>query len=1072
MKNYKKSSSIFRTEEFSIRWVSVTFRLFNTPIMKKVLLLSVLSCFSFGLTAQDLNSYLAPVKFRNIGPFRGGRSTGSSGVVGDPLTYYMGTTGGGLWKTTDAGNNWSNISDGFFKTGSVGTVTVSESHPNVVYVGMGEHAPRGVMTSYGDGVYKSTDAGKTWTHLGLEETRHIGRIVVHPSNPDVLWVAAQGALHGPNKERGVYKSVDGGKSWRQVLYVNDKTGSNDLSIDVHNPDVLYASMWEHMRTPWQVISGGPGSGLYKSTDGGETWNKIHNGLPEEKGKMAIAVSRANSDRVYALIESDSKQEKGGLFTSQNGGTSWTRVSGDHRLLQRAWYYIEITADPVDEHTVYVMSAATYRSIDGGNTWEEISTNHGDYHDLWINPNNPKNMVISDDGGAEITFDGGSTWTAQDKMPTAQFYRVSTDSLFPYNIYGGQQDNSSVKISSIGMGSFGIGQEHWEASAGGESAFLAFDPKNPVKVMGGSYLGYVELLNVPAKAGTLVMIEPNLYLGLPAREMKYLFNWNAPIIKSMHEPNTYYHGAQYLLRTYDEGYSWDVVSPDLTRNQDDKQGNGGAPYTNEAVGAENYGTLSYVIESPHEAGVIYTGSDDGFVHITRDNGKTWTNITPKGLPETLINAIEVSPHNPATVYIATTRYKFNDHTPALYKSTDYGKTWKNISAGIPVGSYTRVVREDTERKDLLFAGTETGLFVSYNGGLQWEPLKGNLPVVPITDLQIRFGDMILATQGRSFWVLDDMAVLRQFGNAESEGHLYEPEDVIYPNWYSSMNSNAPSGTHSSLGVNPASGMTLYYELPEGAQETEVTLEIRDAAGNLVRSFSSVADKSYVSYEGAPPRPSLLPAKKGLNRFVWDLRYATLPGVPEVYIEGSFRGHKAIPGTYSLLLKYGGTELKSEAAILNNPVLPTTEAEFADYHEFMTETEKTYVEMTELTNQMYAMQGRLKSVQGHLKELGKSALEEQAGTLLKNMDAWDKTMAQRLSKAYDDVENFVNGFTAEYLTALNHADSAIPKVNTGTKEKIKVLNGVWEGHKASGSDILNNQVTAFNTALQAAGIGVLY
>ncbi|HSR59291.1 MAG TPA: hypothetical protein VLL47_00980, partial [Robiginitalea sp.] len=729
--------------------------------MKRIFLLPALACLAFSGLAQDLNSYLEPVRFRNIGPFRGGRSTGSSGVVGDPLTYYMGTTGGGLWKTADAGNTWRNISDGYFKTGSVGTVTVSESHPNVVYVGMGEHAPRGVMTSYGDGVYKSTDAGKTWQHLGLEQTRHIGRIIVHPENPDILWVAAQGALHGPNKERGIYKSTDGGKTWKQVLFVNESTGCNDLSIDVHNPGVLYASMWEHMRTPWQVISGGPGSGLYKSTDGGETWSQIHTGLPEEKGKMAIAVSRANSDRVYALIESDSKLEKGGLFTSENGGKSWSRVSADHRLLQRAWYYIEITPDPVAEHTLYVMSAGTYRSIDGGKSWEEIHSNHGDYHDLWINPGNPRNMVISDDGGAEITFDRGATWTAQDNMPTAQFYRISTDSLWPYNIYGGQQDNSSVKIASIGLASYGIGPEHWEDSAGGESAFLAFDPKNPVKVMGGSYLGFIDLLDVPAKAGTRIMIEPNLYLGLPARDMKYLFNWNAPIIRSMHEPNTYYHGAQYLLRTLDEGHSWEVASPDLTRNQDDKQGNGGAPYTNEAVGAENYGTLSYVVESQHEAGVMYTGSDDGLVHLTRDNGQTWENITPKGMPETLVNAIEVSPHDAATVYIATTRYKFNDHTPALYKSTDYGKTWKNISSGIPVGAYTRVVREDPVRRDLLVAGTETGIYVSFNGGQAWEPLKGNLPAVPITDLQIRFGDLIVATQGRSFWILDDMGLLEQY-----------------------------------------------------------------------------------------------------------------------------------------------------------------------------------------------------------------------------------------------------------------------------------------------------------------------
>ncbi|MBC2838475.1 glycosyl hydrolase [Robiginitalea sp. SC105] len=1039
----------------------------NHYLLTSLLALAITTSF-----AQDINTYLQPVKFRNIGPFRGGRSTGSSGVVGDPLTYYMGTTGGGLWKTTDAGQKWTNISDGYFKTGSVGAVTVSESHPNTVYVGMGEHAPRGVMTSYGDGVYKSENGGKSWQHLGLEMTRHISRIIVHPTNPDLVWVAAQGALHGPTKERGIYKSEDGGKTWKNVLFVNDLTGCSDLSLDVHNPNVLYAAMWEHLRKPWQVVSGGAGSGLYKSVDGGETWQKIHKGLPEEKGKMAIAVSRANPDRLYAVIESDSQQEKGGLFTSADAGGNWTRVSDDHRLVQRAWYYIELTPDPVDEHTVYVLSASAYRSKDGGLTWEEIPTNHGDYHDLWINPDNPKNMVISDDGGAEITFDNGESWSRQDNMPTAQFYRVAVDSLFPYNLYGGQQDNTSVKISSIGMGSSGIGREHWSASAGGESAFLGFDPKDPKKVMGGSYLGYVELLDVPSQTGTLVMIEPNLYLGLPAREMKYLFNWNAPIIRSMHEPDTYYHGAQYLLRTRDQGRSWEVVSPDLTRDQDDKQGNGGGPYTNEAVGAENYGTLSYVIESPHEAGTMYTGSDDGLVHLTRDGGATWKDVTPKGLPETLINAIEISPHDAGTVYIATTRYKFNDFSPSLFKSTDYGASWTRIDQGIPDGAYTRVVREDPVKKDLLVAGTETGLYLSFNGGKAWQKFQTNLPVVPVTDLQIRFGDLIVATQGRSFWIGDDMELLRQLPKPAGEVVLYEPADAVYPNWYSSMDGPDPKGIHPFEGVNPPSGMPVYYQLPASKDSAEVHLQIRDADGMLVRSFSSVADTTYQAYEGAPPKPAVLPKAPGLNRFVWDLRHQSLPGAPEVYIEGSYSGHRAIPGSYTLELTYGNTKKTSRAAILPNPKLPTTPAEFADYHEFMGAAEATYTEMTVMTNKMREVQTRLKALISHLEANGKQELASQGRELDRAMEAWDKTMVQRLSKAYDDVENYVNGFTAEYLTAMNHGDSGIPRINEGTRNKIGELNQRWQGHKATARQLLDTRVAGFNTALKEAGVGVLY
>ncbi|MBL7471272.1 WD40/YVTN/BNR-like repeat-containing protein [Robertkochia sediminum] len=1037
--------------------------------MRTVLsLFLVLLCITSGM-AQELDTYLQAAKFRNIGPFRGGRANGGSGVVGDPSTYYMGTTGGGVWKTDDAGNTWNNISDGYFNTGSVGAVSVSESHPNVVYVGMGEHAPRGVMTSYGDGVYKSTDAGKTWTHLGLKETRHISRIVIHPNKPDIVWVAAQGALHGPNKERGIYKTTDGGETWKQVLFVNELTGCSELSVDISNPQVLYAAMWEHIRKPWQVVSGGEGSGLYKSTDGGETWFKIENGIPEEKGKMAIAVSRANPDRVYALVESDSKAEKGGLFVSDNAGESWSRVSDDHRLIQRAWYYIEVFPDTKDENTLYVLSASFYKSIDGGKTWEEINTHHGDYHDLWINPDNPKNMMVTDDGGSTITLNGGRSWSSQQNMPTAQIYRVATDNLFPYNLYGGQQDNTSVKIASIGLGDGSIGTDDWSPSAGGESAFLAFDPDNPTKVMGGSYLGTIELLNTEAKASTNVMIEPNLYLGLPARDMKYLYNWNAPIIKSVHEPDAWYHCAQYVLRSRDEGKSWEVISPDLTTNDDSKQGNGGGPYTNEAVGAENYGTISYIIESPHEKGVFYTGSDDGMVYVTKDNGETWNNITPKKLPETLVNAIEVSPHDPATVYIATTRYKFNDHTPGLWKSTNYGKTWTNISEGIPVGAYTRVVREDPVRKGLLVAGTELGLYISFNGGATWEPFKNNLPVVPVTDLLLEHDDLIVATQGRSFWIFDDLHLLRAYEAGSKGLNLYTPEPAILANWYSGMNSNDASGTGTYEGVNPASGMPIYYHLPQASEDTPVILEIRNEAGKLVRTISSEADENYRSYEGAPSPKPVLPKSSGLNRFVWDMRHEMLPGAPEVYIEGSFRGHKAIPGNYTITLRAGDAAVETKAVIKNNPLFPTTAEDYKEYEEFMSKAEATYTEMTNITNRNYDM---LEQLRGFMKRVDKKKHAEaytKAEALAAKMDAFDKLMVQRLSKAYDDVENYVNGFTAHYLTAINQTDSQIPRVNKGNKDRIAELNAQWQEHKKLLDEISASSEEVMKTifALSLAG-----
>lgn len=1040
--------------------------------MRTSILIICCLIFTCDLQSQVLDSVFNNVKYRSIGPFRGGRANAGTGVIGDPLTYYMGTTGGGVWKTSDAGQHWINCSDGFFKMGSVGAIAVSESHTNVVYVGMGEHAPRGVMTSHGDGVYKSTDAGKTWIHMGLKETQHISRIVVHPRDPNILWVAAQGALNGPNEDRGIFKSTNGGKSWTRTLFVNNLTGASELSLDYHNPDILYAAMWEHMRTPWQIISGGEGSGLYKSSDGGDTWEKIHQGLPEEKGKMAIAVSRANSDWVYALIESDSQQEKGGLFVSKNAGKNWTRISGDHRLLQRAWYYIEIALDPKDENVVYVLSAGTYRSINGGKDWARIRSHHGDYHDLWINPLNNKNMLLSNDGGSEISFDKGTHWSRIDNMPTAQFYRVITDNMFPYNIYGGQQDNSSVKIASIGLGSSGITESDWTSSAGGESAFLAFDPDNPVKVMGGSYLGSIELLDTKAKTGTNIKIEPNLYLGLAARDMKYLFNWNAPIVKSVHEPNTYFHGAQYLLRTRDEGISWEVISPDLTANIDAKQGKGGGPYTVEAVGAENYGTLTYVVESKHEKGVIYTGSNDGRIHLTKDNGITWNNVTPKGLPETLINAIEVSPHDPGTVYLATTRYKFNDYAPGLYKSTNYGKTWKLITSGIPQGAYTKVVREDEKRKDLLFAGTVTGMYASWDGGLNWSPLQLNLPITPITDIAISHGNIVVATQGRSFWVLDDLTILRQYDGTSRQGKFYAPAPTYITNWYSELNSNKSKGADLLKGVNPASGMVLYYDLPSLSKEIELTLTIKDAQGNIVNTFSSSVDKSYLTYEGNPPKKPTLSKNAGLNRFVWNMQYPLLPGVPKVYIEGSYSGHQAIPGTYQLTLAYNNNHFETPAIIQANPLYDLSEAQYRAYHEFMSSAAATYIEMTNMTNRLYEINTKLKSLLTKMNPTNHNELIALGNPLSEDLTLWDGIMVQRLSKAYDDVENFENGFTAHYLNLISESNSPIPKITQGSESRKVELDAEWAIHKQHAERLLKGQLQVFNTACQAQSVGVLF
>ena len=1025
--------------------------------------------------ADDLDTAFAALKWRSIGPFRGGRANAAVGVPGAPRTYYMGTTGGGLWKTDDAGISWRNISDGYFTTASIGAIAVAPSDPNVIYVGTGEHAIRGVMTHGGDGVYRSTDGGRTWKKVGLERSQHIARIVVHPSDADVVYVAAQGALYGPSAERGVYKSTDGGTTWAHVLKVDERTGAAELSMDATNPRILYAAMWEHGRRPWKVISGGPGSGLYKSTDSGQTWAKLTRGLPGQMGKMAVAVSRTNPDKVYALIEGDSmKDEARGLFLSTDAGRNWSQVTSDPRLVQRAWYYIELFVDPNDDDTLYVLSAPALRSKDGGRTWELLSGTHSDFHDLWINPADSNNFVMSNDGGAAITFDAGKSWSTQANMPTAQLYRINVDNQFPYRIYAGQQDNTSVSIASRALGAGGITEAHWTASAGGESAFLAFDPDDPRYVLGGSYQGTIEVIDTKATAGTNIMAAPIQYLSMSARDMKYRFNWNAPIIWSRHEPTTYYHGAQVLLKTSDMGRTWTEVSPDLTRNEKAKQDTPGGPFTNEAVGAENYGTLAYVAESPHEKGVIWTGSDDGLVHVTRDGGATWKNVTPKGLAECLVNAIELSPFDKGTAYIATTRYKFDDDAPGLYKTTDYGATWAKIDRGIPAGAFTRVVREDEVRRDLLFAGTERGLFLSWNGGQDWVPFQRNLPVTPITDLRVHKGNLIAATSGRSFWILDDLSLLRQYRKDGPSFTIYQPAPAYLANGSSELDRTDETftGADTFRGVNPAGGSVFYYQLPEVTPDDTVTLEIADAAGRVIRTYSSRTSEAK-RWDGGPRPEPALPAARGLNRFVWDLRHATMPGVPGVYIESSYAGHKAVPGTYRATLTLGGRTVTTQAEILPNPLYPTDAATYAAYDTLMSRMEGEVTAMHRAVNSLHEQQlqvtGLLEALPSEARYV---AVRKEAEGLLAKMKAWDADMVNRRTRAYDDVENFPNRFTANYLFLVNQTESDLPRVNQPSLDLLEQMTRQWTALKARHDEIVGTDLPALNRALWEAGVGAIW
>jgi photosystem II stability/assembly factor-like uncharacterized protein/ribonuclease HI len=1024
-------------------------------------------------TVANLDATFKAARWRNIGPFRGGRSVTSTGVVGDPLTYYMGSTGGGLWKTNDAGMSWFNISDGYFKTGSVGAVAVAESDPNVIYVGMGEHAPRGVTTSYGDGVYKSTDAGKTWVKVGLDLTRHIAYIRIHPANPDVVYVAAQGALHGPAPDRGVYKSTDGGTTWKKTLYVDENTGCADLSMDMTNPRILYAAMWDHRRLPWQVISGGKGSGLYKSVDGGETWSKIQEGLPKELGKMSVSVCRSNPEKVYALVESDTQKEQGGLFVSNNGGKSWDRISKDHRLVQRAWYYIEVFADPQNEEIVYVLNSPGLKSVDGGKSWEYLRTGHGDYHQLWINPRNNKNIIISDDGGATITVNNGLTWSSQNNQPTAQFYRVNTDNLFPYRVYGGQQDNTSVMIESRNPSGWAISDHNWNSSAGGESAFIAFNPDDPRYTMGGSYQGTIELLDQKTNEGKGVMISPIQYQALQPKNMKYRFNWNAPIIWSKHD-NAFYHGGNKLFRTTNLGKSWEVISPDLTRNDESKLGISGVPYTNEGAGGENYGTLSYVKDSPNEKGVIWTGSDDGFVHVTRDGGKTWTNVTPAGLQECLINSIEVSPHDNATAYIATTRYKFNDFTPGLFKTTDYGKTWVKINEGIPYGAFTRVVREDDVRKDLLYAGTETGFYISYNGGKNWSACQLNLPVVAITDLMIRQGDLVASTQGRAFWIFDDLSLFRQYDAAAKGFQLLRPEDAVRVSGFSPMdgpaNDSEERGPSSPIGTNAPTGVVFYYVLPEKVDSAaSLTLQIKDAQGAVVHAYSSEADKKFVSFPGGPNPDPTLSKKSGFNRFVWNMRYPSVEGAPNVYIEGSYRGHKASPGAYTAILKYGSEEKTTTFSILPNPGIQATAAEYQESHEFQSKVEAAITEIHRAVNQLKEAKRQTEDLIKVLDtDASRKEIKDAAEALVKKITTWDEKVVQRKSESNDDIINFVNKISADYIFLKGELDSNTPMVSQGAREQLDALNGLWKTYKAEYEEIVQKDVVNLNTLCRQKGV----
>jgi len=1024
-----------------------------------------------GSTATNKEDPLKIFQYRQIGPFRGGRVSTVAGVASQPNVYYFGATGGGVWKTVDGGANWSPVSDDYFKTGTVGAIGVSESDPNTLYVGMGEEAVRGNV-SHGDGVDKSADAGTTWKFVGLGDTRQIGRVRVHPKNPDVAYVAALGHLWSSNQERGVFRTKDGGKSWQKILFRDDKSGAVDLVLDPANPNTIYAGFWQIKRTPWGFDSGGAGSSLYKSMDGGDTWTEIksNKGLPSGNwGKIGITVSTVNPQRIWAMIEA----KDGGLYRSDDAGENWARVSDSPQIRQRPWYYTRVYADSQNADIVYVLNVGFHKSIDGGRTFTTVGVPHSDNHDLWISPVNNQVMINGNDGGANVTTDGGRNWTEQDQA-TAQFYRVTTDNDFPYNIYGAQQDNSTVKIPSR-TADFNINETHWYDVGGGESGWIAPHPENSDVVFAGSYGGYLTRYDHRTKQQRNVNVYPDNPMGAGAEAMKYRFQWNYPILFSPHKTGgkyPLYAAGNVLFRSMDEGQSWQSISPDLTRNDKSKQVSTGGEITKDNTSVEYYCTIFTVAESPLTQGVIWSGSDDGLVQVTRDNGKTWENVTPKGMPEWIqINTIEASSFDAGTAYVAATAYKTDDYKPYLFKTTDYGKSWKKIVSGIANDAFTRVVREDPNRRGFLYAGTETGMYFSANDGETWQSLRLNLPIVPITDLAVhkREGDLVVATQGRSFYVLDNLPLLYQMAEMQkAEAFLFKPENAY----------RTPGGggfqfpATAAFGSNPPNGAVVHYYLK--SKPREITLEFLDLTGKSVRKFTGKPPT-----EGAPPPPPSfgggeppLPVETGLNRFVWNYRLPNATGLPGLIMwGGSLAGPRVAPGNYQVRLSVDGKVISTENfSVKADPRLETTQADFQKQYDFLSQTHgklsqthEAILEIRDIRKQFEDLSGRMQPDQKDLKD--------KAVEITKKLTTVEEELMQTKIKSSQDALNFpikLNNKLAALASSVDGADYA------PTKQSYDVYNdltGKIDAQLLVLAEIKNNDIAVFNRMFAEKNLPVI-
>ncbi len=1008
------------------------------------------------IEAQNINEdQYDALEYRLVGPFRGGRSAAVTGVPNQPNLYYFGSTGGGIWKTTDGGRAWENISDGFFG-GSIGAITVSKSDPNVIYVGGGEKTVRGNVSS-GYGVWKTVDAGKTWASLGLKKSRHVPRIAVHPTNSDIVYAGVMGNLYKPTQERGVYKSTDGGKTWRKTLFANENAGVVDLIIDPKNPRILYASTWRINRTPYSLNSGGEGSALWKSTDSGETWKEIssNKGFPTDTlGIIGVTVSPVDNQRVWAIVEN---KEKGGLYRSEDGGDTWAQVNSERKLRQRAWYYTRLYADTKNVDMVYVLNVRYHKSTDGGKTFSTHGAPHGDHHDLWIAPENPNRMIIGDDGGAQVTYDGGDTWSTYHNQPTSQFYRVTTDNHFPYRIYVAQQDNSTIRIPHRTDGR-SISEDDWESTAGGESAHIAVDPEDNDIIYGGSYDGFLTRVN--HKTGTVraINVWPDNPMGHGAEGMKYRFQWNFPIIFSKHNPNRLYTFSQNVHVTENEGQSWKIISPDLTRNDPEKLKSSGGPITQDNTSVEYYCTIFAAQESSITEGLLWVGSDDGLVHVTRNGGETWDNVTPKGMPEwMMINSIEPSAFDAGTCYIAGTKYKTGDFAPYLYKTTDYGKSWTKITNGINPEHFTRVLREDPKRKGLLYAGTETGMYISFNDGKNWKPFQLNLPIVPITDLTIKDNSLIVATQGRSLWMIDDLTVIHQLYSANQKANiLFMPKDTYRMRGGSRKDSKT-------TGTNLPSGVITYFNLKDYDEKDEVSLTYFDTKGDTIKTFKSKNKKE-----------DKLEVKEGANQFVWNMTYdgaERLKGM--IFWWASFTGPRAIPGQYKVSLNVNGESITQPFTILADPRAESTLADMKNQFSFIKDVNETMDNAHKSIKKIRNINEKLKAFAEQYKDNEEvKDLVKKANDLKDQFSDIEKALYQTKNRSGQDPLNFPIRLTNK----LGHLNSLVSMGDFApTEQDVAVKNELSQqinDQLKAFDNLVDNEIKAFNAAFNTKQLNYLF